>query len=332
MSGAGWSWCASCSAGSDSLLLDEPTNHLDADARNWLLNFLRQYRGALLVVSHDLDLLDEAITRVLHLDRESKRAPGRSSNTRAPTRSTSTHAKPTKFAWSPGRPCLRDPAAEDAREQDAGPDGQAGAGGEEPRPAGPEDRVPEASAPQRSAELNLKFPAPPSCGRTVLTASELWQSFGSLDVYSDISFDVGRGERLLVTGLNGAGKTTLLKALAGDSPPTSVTVELGTNVSIGYYAQEHEGIVAERTLLEHMRDASDQPESSCAALLGMFGLGGPKAYQDAATLSGGEKTKLALAQLVGGHHNLLMLDEPTNNLDPRRVPLPARRWRRGREP
>jgi len=157
---------------------------------------------------------------------------------------------------------------------------------------------------------------PPTSGRTVLTATELWQAFGTLDVFEDISFDVGRGERLLVTGLNGAGKTTLLKVLAARLAPDLGSVELGTGVSVGYYAQEHEGIESGRTLLDHMKSSSDAAESDLRALLGMFGLSGPKAFQDASTLSGGEKTKLALAQLVAGSHNLLLLDEPTNNLDP----------------
>jgi ATPase subunit of ABC transporter with duplicated ATPase domains len=150
----------------------------------------------------------------------------------------------------------------------------------------------------------------------VLTAQELYKSFGALDVFADVNFDVGRGERLLVMGFNGAGKTTLLRVLADVLSPDLGEVELGTNVSIGYYAQEHEGIVAGRSLLEHMREASSAGDGALRNLLGMFGLSGDKVFQDAGTLSGGEKTKLALAQLVAGRHNVLLLDEPTNNLDP----------------
>jgi ATPase subunit of ABC transporter with duplicated ATPase domains len=150
----------------------------------------------------------------------------------------------------------------------------------------------------------------------VLTATEIWKAYGSLDVLTDLSFDVGRGERLLVMGRNGAGKTTLLKILADRLPPDIGEVVLGTSVSAGYYAQEHEGIIPGLTLLEHMRAASDVSVGELRGLLGMFGLTGDKADQDAGTLSGGEKTKLALAQLVAGRHNLLLLDEPTNNLDP----------------
>ena len=118
-------------------------------------------------------------------------------------------------------------------------------------------------------------------------------------------------------GLNGAGKTSLLRILAGESDPNSGSFRLGHGVSLGYYAQEHEGIRTGASVLAHMRDqAPDAEERVLRALLGMFSLTGDVARQDAGTLSGGEKTKLALAQLVAGRHNLLLLDEPTNNLDP----------------
>src|SRR5260370_35462284 len=117
-------------------------------------------------------------------------------------------------------------------------------------------------------------------------------------------------------GLNGAGKTSLLRILASQSQATSGTFRLGHNASLGYYAQEHEGIRAGATVLAHMREQSDAEERVLRALLGSFSLTGDIARQDAGTLSGGEKTKLALAQLVAGRHNLLLLDEPTNNLDP----------------
>src|SRR5260370_42355859 len=117
-------------------------------------------------------------------------------------------------------------------------------------------------------------------------------------------------------GLNGAGKTSLLRILASQSHATSGTFRLGHNASLGYYAQEHEGIRAGATVLAHMREQSDAEERVLRAPLGSFSLTGDIARQDAGTLSGGEKTKLALAQLVAGPHNLLLLDEPPNNLDP----------------
>jgi ATPase subunit of ABC transporter with duplicated ATPase domains len=304
--------------GSDLLLLDEPTNHLDADARTWLLKFLRAYRGGLLVVSHDLDLLDEAITRVVHIDRESEEGIGTlveykgtysqylAARDRDEERQTAIAARQSKeiARLSARADAMRGQSAKRARVA-RNFDGRV-ARLEAERVAGP----------ARKRANAVRFPAPPTAGRTVLTATELWKSFGPLDVFADVSFDVGRGERLLVMGLNGAGKTTLLKVLAGELAPDLGTVELGLHVAVGYYAQEHEGIDEGRTLLDHMRDASTVGDGALRNLLGMFGLSGDKVFQDAATLSGGEKTKLALAQLVAGRHNVLLLDEPTNNLDP----------------
>jgi ATPase subunit of ABC transporter with duplicated ATPase domains len=131
-----------------------------------------------------------------------------------------------------------------------------------------------------------------------------------------VSFDVGRGERLLIMGLNGAGKTSLLRILTGQSTADRGSYRLGYGVTLGYYAQEHEGIRDGVTVLEHMRAESAAEDQQLRSLLGMFRLTGEIAFQDAGTLSGGEKTKLALAQLVAGRKNLLLLDEPTNNLDP----------------
>jgi ATPase subunit of ABC transporter with duplicated ATPase domains len=146
--------------------------------------------------------------------------------------------------------------------------------------------------------------------------TSLWKSYGALDVFADIGFDLGRGERLLIIGLNGAGKSTLLKIIADRLLPDLGEVHLDQRARPGYFAQEHEGITAGRSLLDHMLTDGTSGESQARAVLGMFGLSGGKVFQDAASLSGGEKTKLALAQLVAGGHNLLLLDEPTNNLDP----------------
>jgi ATPase subunit of ABC transporter with duplicated ATPase domains len=172
-------------------------------------------------------------------------------------------------------------------------------------------------APEQERVMNVRFPDPPRAPRTVLEVFDLAQHYGDLDVFDDVTFDIGRGERLLVLGLNGAGKTSLLRILAGVNEPVAGSFRFGPGVLAGYYAQEHEGIEGGRDLLAHMREAAPTlGDETRRSLLGMFGIGGDKVFQDALTLSGGEKTKLALAQLVAGRHNLLLLDEPTNNLDP----------------
>jgi ATPase subunit of ABC transporter with duplicated ATPase domains len=299
-------------AGSDLLLLDEPTNHLDIDAKQWLMGFLRSYRGALLVVSHDLVLLDQAITRVLHLDEgELVEYKGTYSQYRVARRAD--EERQAKLATRQEAEIRRLASLADSmRHQTA----------KRARIAKSLDkrvdrlRSEKVEVARRERNLRVRLPDPPHAGAVVLRAGGLSKSFGTNAVFDDVSFDVGRGERLLVLGLNGAGKTTLLKLLVGEVAPDAGEFELGHNASLGYYAQEHEGLVAGRTVIDHLRDVVALPDQQLRALLGMFGLSGEIAFQDASTLSGGEKTKLALAMLVAGRHNVLLLDEPTNNLDP----------------
>jgi ATPase subunit of ABC transporter with duplicated ATPase domains len=304
--------------GSELLLLDEPTNHLDANAREWLLRLLRSYRGGLLVVSHDLDLLDDAITRVVHIDREAEGSTG-----------VLVEYKGTYSQYLTARDRDEERQRNMAKRRKAEIDrlstlanqmrGQTAKRARVARNLDTRVRRLQATqtdTPVKRRRMALKLPTPPQSARTVLTATEIWKAYGPLDVLTDLTFDIGRGERLLVMGRNGAGKTTLLKVLSGNTTPDIGEVSLGTSVSAGYYAQEHEGIVAGKSLIEHMRETGETGDGELRGLLGMFGLTGDKADQDAGTLSGGEKTKLALAQLVAGRHNLLLLDEPTNNLDP----------------
>ncbi len=309
-------------AGSDALLLDEPTNHLDIDAKNWLLDFLRKYRGAMLVISHDLDLLDEAITRVLHLDRPAEDATGHlveyrgtysqyraaraadeSRLARQAVLQTKEIARLQSVVDRFGAKATKATMAHSKEKQIARLESQrvhVGAG----------DKV-----------MKVKFPDPPSSGVTVITSRGLSKGYGSgAPVFEDVSFDIGKGERLLVLGLNGAGKTSLLRILAGETQPTLGDFSFGHSVNVGYYAQEHDNLRVNESLLDNIR--SEVPsnvvltETQLRGMLGMFGLMGAKVFQDSGTLSGGEKTKLALAMLMVGRNNLLLLDEPTNNLDP----------------
>ncbi len=308
-------------AGSDILLLDEPTNHLDIDAKMWLLQFLRTYRGALLVISHDLDLLDEAITRVLHLDRPAEEAVGeiveykgtysqyRESRARDEERLAKKSALQTK---------------EIARLQTIVD--RFGAKASKAAMAHSKEKhiirleAQHVHVHKSDRTLRVKFPDPPTSGITVVTAHGLSKAYGGPPVFEDVSFDVGRGDRLLVLGLNGAGKTSLLRILAGETTANLGMFSFGHNVNVGYYAQEHDNLLAEASLLDNIRSAVPNDviltETQLRGMLGMMGLSGEKVYQESGTLSGGEKTKLALAMLMVGRNNLLLLDEPTNNLDP----------------
>ncbi len=172
-------------------------------------------------------------------------------------------------------------------------------------------------APRATRSVHVRFPPPPAPGRLVLEGEGLAVRYGDLEVFDDVDFAVERGERLLIMGLNGAGKTSLLRVLAGERQPDAGSFRLGHNVVAGYYAQEHEGIHAGRSILDHLREqVPHAADPDLRAIVGAMGLTGDKVHQDAGTLSGGEKTKLALGILVAGRHNLLLLDEPTNNLDP----------------
>lgn len=308
-------------AGNDTLLLDEPTNHLDIDAKMWLLNFLRDYRGALLVISHDLELLDEAITRVLHLDRPHEESIGeiveyRGTYTQYLTSRAADEVRLMKKAAMQTKEIARLQHVVDRFGAKASK--AAMAHSIEKRIARIEDVRVVASEGDR--KLKVRFPDPPPAGITVLTASGLRKTYGGPDIFHDVSFDLGRGERLLVLGLNGAGKTSLLRILAGEVRPDNGEFEFGHQVSVGYYAQEHDNLDPEASLIDHMRRSAPVglglTETQLRGMLGMFGLSGSKVFQESATLSGGEKTKLALAMLMIGRNNLLLLDEPTNNLDP----------------
>jgi len=299
-------------ADADLLLLDEPTNHLDRDAKSWLMDFLRGNRGAVIVVSHDLDLLDEAITRVLHLDAGRLReyrgtysqylAARRAEEVRMTALAQRQHAEIKRLSVL--AEVMRRQTEKRARTAKA--------------IFKRVDRLKaqQVSAPKRERKVKVRFPDPPHSGRVAITVKGLAKGYGGPVVFRDVNFEVERGQRLLVMGLNGAGKTSLLRILAGESTANEGTFRLGHGALLGYYAQEHEGIRAGVPVLAHMRELSDADEATLRSLLGMFGLSGDIARQDAGTLSGGEKTKLALAQLVAGRHNLLLLDEPTNNLDP----------------
>jgi ATPase subunit of ABC transporter with duplicated ATPase domains len=298
-------------AETDVMLLDEPTNHLDLDAKAWLMQYLAAYRGALLVVSHDLPLLDEAITSVLALEHEQLE----------PYRGNYSH-------YLVERERRREQREKERRHQEQ----QIARLEENVRrfKGSTEKMARRASTMETRAErlkrdlvevqtrgkrVAVRFPQPRPSGRTPLRASGLAKSFGDNLVFVDVDLDLERGERLLIMGLNGAGKTTLLRILAGVETPDLGEVTLGHEATLGYYAQEHEQIISGRTVLGHLRHVSDLPDVQLRTLLGHFLLA-DKVEQDAATLSGGEKTKLALAMLMTSRPNVLLLDEPTNNLDP----------------
>jgi ATPase subunit of ABC transporter with duplicated ATPase domains len=298
-------------AETDILLLDEPTNHLDLDAKAWLIDWLTSYKGGVLVISHDLPLLDEAITSVLALENgkiESYRGNyshylEERERRREQLERTRRHQEEVIGRLEENIRRFKGRTARMARVASA-----------------METRVErlkrELVDVQRSGpSVRLHFPQPEPSGRVPLAATGLAKAYGDNVVFVDVEFAVERGERMLILGLNGAGKTTLLRILAGVETPDLGEVSIGPKASLGYYAQEHEQIRTGVSVIDHMRSVARLPDQTLRSVLGLFLLA-DKVDQDAGTLSGGEKTKLALAMLFVARPNVLLLDEPTNNLDP----------------
>ena len=296
------------------LLLDEPTNHLDADSIVWLRDFLKAYRGGFIVISHDTDLLEATVNRVLHLDanraamdvynmgwkayltqRETDERRRRRERQNAENKAKALTDQANKMRAKASKAQAAQSMLKRAEKMMAGVEGERQA-----------DKV-----------AKLAFPDPAPCGKTPLMGEGLSKSYGSLEVFTGVDLAIDKGSRVVILGLNGAGKTTMLRILAGVDQPDSGKVVPGFGLKLGYFAQEHDTRDVKRTVLENMHSAAPNlTDTQARSVLGSFLFSGDDAHKPAGVLSGGEKTRLALATLVVSSANVLLLDEPTNNLDP----------------
>jgi ATPase subunit of ABC transporter with duplicated ATPase domains len=301
-------------SGADTMLLDEPTNHLDADSVVWLREYLKNFSGGLIVISHDVELVEETVNKVFYLDanrqvidvynmgwkhylrqREADEERRKKERANVEKKASVLQEQAAKFGAKASKAAAAHQMVARAEKMLAGLD--------EVRVA---DRV-----------AKLRFPEPAPCGKTPLMAHNLSKSYGSLEIFTAVDLAIDRGSKVVVLGLNGAGKTTLLRMLAGVDKPDTGSIEAGHGLRVGYYAQEHETIDVKRSVLENMISASPQlTETEARRVLGSFLFTGDDGYKPAGVLSGGEKTRLALAMIVVSGANVLLLDEPTNNLDP----------------
>ena len=301
-------------SGADTMLLDEPTNHLDADSIVWLRDYLKAFQGGLIVISHDIELVEETVNRVFYLDanrtvidiynmtwknyqrqRAADEERRKKERVNVEKKASVLQLQAAKFGAKASKAAAAHQMVRRAEKMLSGLD--------EVRTS---DRV-----------AKLRFPEPVACGRTPLMASNLSKSYGSLEIFAAVDLAIDRGSKVVILGFNGAGKTTLLRILAGVDQPDTGQLEPGHGLRIGYYAQEHETIDVKRSVLENMVSSSPSiTEMEARRVLGSFLFTGDDSNKPAGVLSGGEKTRLALAMIVVSGANVLLLDEPTNNLDP----------------
>ena len=298
----------------ETLLLDEPTNHLDADSITWLRGFLQNHKGGLIVISHDVELLEATVNRVFHLDanRQALDLYNMGWKEYLNARETDERRRKREYANAEKQAAVLKQQADRMRAKAS----KAKAAQSMLKRA---DRIMDGLEGERVADrvAKLRFPTPSPCGKTPLMATGLSRSYGSLEIFTDVDLAIDKGSKVVVLGLNGAGKTTLLRMLGGVDKPDTGEIVPGHGLKIGYYAQEHETLDDERTVLENMMTASAElNDTQVRSVLGSFLFSGDAVNKPAGVLSGGEKTRLSLAMLVVSAANVLLLDEPTNNLDP----------------
>ncbi len=295
----------------DVLLLDEPTNHLDLSTTEWLENFLITWPHTLIVVSHDRYFLDRVTKRTIEIvdgKLESYPAP----YTRFVEQRAERYARRHKEYVAQQETIAKTEdfirrfrAGQRARE----------ARGRQTRL----DRVERLTDVPREERLHIDLASSPASGQVVLATTRLRIGFKDKQLLRVANTQVLRGAKIALLGPNGCGKSTLLRTLVGELTPLGGAFEWGHNVQLGYYAQAHEGLDPKRTALQEIMDARPMSEEAARSFLARFLFTGDDAFKHIGNLSGGERSRVALAKLTLQPSNLLLLDEPTNHLD-----IPAR--------
>jgi ATP-binding cassette, subfamily F, member 3 len=295
----------------DLLLLDEPTNHLDLDSLVWFQEYLKNYPGAILMISHDREFLNALVGSVVEI----------------------AHAKLLRYRgnWDS---YVEQKAAREEQQLAAFKNQQkeiaslqafadrfrakASKASQAQSKLKQIDRMEKIAAPTaRAKTIKFHFPQPPRSGLRVITLKDVHHAYGELVVYDGLNFEAERGQRTVLVGPNGAGKSTFLKLLAGVLPVQRGERALGHNVRVGYFSQHRvETLNVRQTVLETVLD-SPQPvaEQTARTVLGSFLFHGDDVFKTVGVLSGGEKSRLALVKLLLYPPNLLLMDEPTTHLD-----------------
>jgi ATPase subunit of ABC transporter with duplicated ATPase domains len=294
----------------DVLLMDEPTNHLDIESIIWLEHFLKSFPGALLMTSHDREFMNRIVTKIADIDAgeivvysgdydfyDRERAIRETNQQAAFARQQAMLAKEQRFIDR-----FRTHAAKAAQVQSR---------------IKALDKIEKVELPKKRHVVKFEFRVPPRSGDQVAVIEDLHKRFGSRVIYDGFSLTVRRGERWAVMGKNGAGKTTLLKMIAGAIAPDEGSVRLGASLSMGYFAQQSLDVLdPELTIIEQLqKDFPQDGLGSLRTLAGAFQFSGDDVDKSIRALSGGEKSRLAMARMLYNPPNFLVLDEPTNHLD-----------------
>lgn len=296
----------------DLIILDEPTNHLDLNSISWLETYLLNYKGAVLIVSHDRYFLDRITGKVIEIDQ---------------TKATSFTGNYSAYAVKKEQ--LRTAALNAYLKQQQEIKHQEEVI-EKLRSFNREKSIKRAESREKMlnkievldkptmARTDIHMTLTPRCtsGNDVLHIEGLSKSFGKQELFSDIAMDIKRGEHVAIIGDNGTGKTTILKIINNLLEADTGTIALGTNVHIGYYDQEHHVLHMEKTLFEEISDAYPYLNNTeIRSTLAAFLFTGEDVYKRISDLSGGERGRVSLAKLMLSESNFLILDEPTNHLD-----------------
>ena len=294
----------------DVLLMDEPTNHLDLESIIWLEQFLKSYQGSLLMTSHDREFMNRVVSKIAEIDSgeivtysgnydfyERERAIRETNQQAAFARQQAMLAKEQRFIDR-----FRTHAAKAAQVQSR---------------IKALDKIDKVELPKKRQVVRFTFRVPPRSGDQVAMIEDLYKSYGSRVIYEGFNLAIRRGERWSVMGKNGAGKTTLLKMIAGATTPDAGRVRLGASLNMGYFAQQSLDLLdPDLTLIEQLQ--KDFPQDGLGALrslAGAFQFSGDDVDKRIRALSGGEKSRLAMARMLYNPPNFLVLDEPTNHLD-----------------
>lgn len=291
----------------DFLLLDEPTNHLDMGMLEWLEEYLRSYKGGILMISHDRYFLDGAATGIIDLENHHIRSFRGGYTRYMETKENQDRAY--EKAYEKQQEHIKE-TEEYIRRYKAGIKAKQARGRQSQL-----NRLVRLEKPVHQASLRFLFDPPQECADKVLDVLRVEGSYGSHILFKDLTIHIKKGETVGLIGPNGAGKTTILKMITGEKKPDTGFIQLGNNVKMGYYSQEQERLHPKLTVLDEVRDTFNFGEKEARNILGMFLFRGDDVFKTVGMLSGGEKARLSLLCLFLEKPNFLILDEPTNHLD-----------------